>query len=94
MHMHEDGNDFMIVRATVDLGQNLGLRVVAEGVEDRETFDRLADFGCDEAQGYYISEPLSIQEFDRWLSVRSPEAIVFEDPGAAEDPPPGRLHVV
>ena len=63
-------------------------------MEDRETFDRLADFGCDEAQGFYISEPLSIQEFDRWLSVRSPEAIVFENPGVAEDPPPGRLHVV
>jgi FOG: EAL domain len=91
MHMHEDANDFMIVRATVDLGQNLGLRVVAEGVEDRDTFDRLADFGCDEAQGFYISEPMSIQEFDRWLSVRSPEAIVFSESG---DPPTGRLHAV
>ena len=55
MQMHVDANDFMIVRATVDLGRNLGLRVVAEGVEDLATFDRLADFGCDEAQGYYIS---------------------------------------
>jgi diguanylate cyclase (GGDEF)-like protein len=95
MHMHDDANDFTIVRATVELGQNLGLTVVAEGVEDRETFDRLADFGCHEAQGFYISEPLSVEAFDRWLSVRSPEAIVFDERG---DPPPqeppGRLRVV
>ncbi len=78
MDMHDDGNDFMIVRATVELGRNLGLRVVAEGVEDRETFDRLADFGCDEAQGYYISRPMPLDEFGRWLSVRTPDAIVHE----------------
>jgi len=71
MQMHVDANDFMIVRATVDLGRNLGLRVVAEGVEDLATFDRLADFGCDEAQGFYISKPLSAIEFTRWLSVRN-----------------------
>ncbi|HJX07084.1 MAG TPA: EAL domain-containing protein [Actinomycetota bacterium] len=71
MQMHVDANDFMIVRATVDLGRNLGLRVVAEGVEDLATFDRLADFGCDEAQGYYISKPISAVEFTRWLSVRN-----------------------
>jgi diguanylate cyclase (GGDEF)-like protein len=71
MQMHVDANDFMIVRATVDLGRNLGLRVVAEGVEDLATFDRLADFGCDEAQGYYISKPMSAIEFTRWLSVRN-----------------------
>jgi diguanylate cyclase len=79
MQMHVDANDFMIVRATVDLGRNLGLRVVAEGVEDLDTFDRLAEFGCDEAQGYYISKPLSAIEFTRWLSVRNLE----QQPGAA-----------
>ena len=85
MQMHVDANDFMIVRATVDLGRNLGLRVVAEGVEDRETFDRLADFGCDEAQGYYISRPMPLDEFTRWLSVRTPEAIVHEGAAARTD---------
>ena len=95
-HMHTDANDYMIVRATVELGQNLGLNVVAEGVEDRATFDRLADFGCDEAQGYYISEPLSTEDFDRWLSVRGPEAIAEDDatPPADEAPEPGRLRAV
>jgi diguanylate cyclase (GGDEF)-like protein len=87
-HMHTDANDYMIVRATVELGQNLGLSVVAEGVEDRETFDRLADFGCDEAQGYYISEPLPVEAFDRWLSARGPSSR-FESESA-----PGRLHAV
>jgi diguanylate cyclase (GGDEF)-like protein len=76
--MNTNANDFMIARATIELGKNLGLRVVAEGVEDRETFDRLADFECDEAQGYYISRPLPFEDFSRWLSVRSPEAIVNE----------------
>jgi diguanylate cyclase len=97
MDMHADGDDYMIVRATVDLGKNLGLRVVAEGVEDRETFDRLADFGCDEAQGYYISRPMPLEEFDRWLSVRTPDAIVHEGAAARTDvkgPVGGRLRVV
>ena len=97
MDMNEDGNDFMIVRATVDLGKNLGLRVVAEGVEDRETFDRLADFGCDEAQGYYISRPMPLDEFSRWLSVRTPEAIVHEGAVGHTDvqtPVAGRLRVI
>ena len=97
MDMHAGGDDFMIVRATVDLGRNLGLRVVAEGVENRETFDRLADFGCDEAQGYYISRPMPLDEFDRWLSVRTPDAIVHEGASARTDvrsPTAGRLRVV
>jgi diguanylate cyclase (GGDEF)-like protein len=97
MDMNDDGNDFMIVRATVDLGKNLGLRVVAEGVEDRETFDRLADFGCDEAQGYYISRPMPLDEFGRWLSVRTPEAIVHEGAAGHTDvrtPTVGRLRVI
>jgi EAL domain-containing protein (putative c-di-GMP-specific phosphodiesterase class I) len=71
MQMHVDANDFMIVRATVDLGRNLGLRVVAEGVEDLATFDRLADFGCDEAQGYYISRPLPAERFVEWVTERN-----------------------
>jgi diguanylate cyclase (GGDEF)-like protein len=80
MTMLSDSNDFMIVSATVELGRNLGLRTVAEGVEDRETFDRLADLRCDEAQGYYIAQPMQHDEFTRWLSVRTPEAIVHEKP--------------
>jgi diguanylate cyclase (GGDEF)-like protein len=96
-HMLTDANDYMIVRATVELGQNLGLSVVAEGVEDRETFDRLADFGCEEAQGYYISEPLPVEAFDLWLSARGPAALFggARPPAASEsEPTPGRLRAV
>jgi diguanylate cyclase len=95
--MHHEADDFSIVRATVELGRNLGLRVVAEGVEDRETFDRLADFGCDEAQGFYISWPMPVEEFTRWLSLRSPEAIVGDEANEVPSGPltsPGRLRVV
>jgi diguanylate cyclase (GGDEF)-like protein len=84
-HMMERVEDFTIVRATVELGRNLGLRVVAEGVQDRDTFDRLGDFGCDEAQGYYIARPLEPEDFWRWLSHRemSGEAL---DPSLANVP--------
>jgi diguanylate cyclase (GGDEF)-like protein len=98
MQMHVDANDFMIVRATVDLGRNLGLRVVAEGVEDLDAFDRLAEFGCDEAQGYYISKPLSAIEFTRWLSVRNLEQQPIAPPGSVADTDAAarrnRLHAV
>jgi diguanylate cyclase (GGDEF)-like protein len=51
------GRDFELVRSTIDLGHALGLRVVAEGIEDRETLELLSDLGCDLAQGYFISRP-------------------------------------
>jgi diguanylate cyclase len=85
--------DFTIVRATVELDRNLGLRVVAEGVQDRETFDRLGDFGCDEAQGFYIAKPLEPDAFWTWLSAREAEFDLEADP-APSDRPRGRLHAV
>jgi diguanylate cyclase (GGDEF)-like protein len=84
--------DFTIVRATVELGRNLGLRVVAEGVQDRETFDRLGDFGCDEAQGFYIARPLDRDGFWRWLSTREAHLQDTADDGA--DHRRGRLRAV
>ena len=60
-------NDAVIVRSTVELGRNLGLKVVAEGVEDRAVWDRLKDMGCDSAQGYYMSRPLPPAELLQWL---------------------------
>jgi EAL domain-containing protein (putative c-di-GMP-specific phosphodiesterase class I) len=53
----EHQRDPELVRATIDLGHALGLRVVAEGIEDVATLDLLSDLGCDLAQGYYISRP-------------------------------------
>jgi EAL domain-containing protein (putative c-di-GMP-specific phosphodiesterase class I) len=57
-----------IVGTAVQLAHTLGLRVVAEGVEDQRTLDTLAELGCDVAQGYYISRPLSAVEFAGWLN--------------------------
>jgi diguanylate cyclase (GGDEF)-like protein len=56
------GRDFELVRSTIDLGHALGLRVVAEGIEDRETLDLLSAIGCDLAQGYFISRPKAAQD--------------------------------
>jgi diguanylate cyclase (GGDEF)-like protein len=92
-HMLDRVEDFTIVRATVELGRNLGLRVVAEGVQDRETFDRLGDFGCDEAQGFYIAKPLEPEAFWTWLSAREAEFDLEADPAPSERPR-GRLHAV
>ena len=69
--MSEVGDDAAIVRSIVDLGRNLGLRVVAEGIENRETWDLLADLGCNEAQGFYIGHPLRAEEIPEWARNRT-----------------------
>jgi diguanylate cyclase (GGDEF)-like protein/PAS domain S-box-containing protein len=66
-HMTEVEADATIVNSTVMLAHSLGLQVVAEGVEDQETLNRLADFHCDLAQGYYMSRPIPACELERWL---------------------------
>jgi diguanylate cyclase (GGDEF)-like protein len=65
--MQEDENDAVIVRSTIDLGRNLGLKVVAEGVETNEAWRQLAALGCDVAQGYYLSRPVPAAELAAWL---------------------------
>ena len=66
--MAGDGaEDTAIVRSTADLAHNLGLTVVAEGVEDQWTLDLLSSFGCDQAQGYHIARPMPSTEFVAWL---------------------------
>jgi len=64
--MIADRNAATIVRSTIALAHNLDLKVVAEGVEDQQTFDCLADWGCDMAQGYSIGRPMPSQEFGAW----------------------------
>jgi EAL domain-containing protein (putative c-di-GMP-specific phosphodiesterase class I) len=65
--MVNDENDATIVRSTIDLGHNLGLKVVAEGVEDQATWDLLTAWGCDLAQGYFLSHPLPAPDLVAWL---------------------------
>jgi diguanylate cyclase (GGDEF)-like protein len=65
--MTEDENDAVIVRSTIDLARNLGLAVVAEGVESAEIMRGLADLRCDTAQGFHVSRPLPAAELGAWL---------------------------
>lgn len=66
--MVHDSDDAAIVRSTIDLAHNLGLRVVAEGVEDEATYELLAGMHCDAVQGYYISRPVEAPALIEWLS--------------------------
>jgi diguanylate cyclase (GGDEF)-like protein len=67
----ESQNDSIIVRSTVDLAHSLGLSVVAEGVEDQSTLDDLRRIGCDTAQGYHLSRPMTAGELERWARARA-----------------------
>jgi EAL domain-containing protein (putative c-di-GMP-specific phosphodiesterase class I) len=58
-----DARSAAIVRSTIELAHALGLQVVAEGVEDRQTLDAVTSFGCDYAQGYYFSRPVPAAAF-------------------------------
>jgi diguanylate cyclase (GGDEF)-like protein len=66
--LSRDDHDAVIVRSTIELGHNLGLRLVAEGVEDRTTLDLLRSWGCDTAQGYHISRPMPSDAVLPWLA--------------------------
>jgi diguanylate cyclase (GGDEF)-like protein len=67
-NMSEDADMMTIVRSTIELGHNLGLKVVAEGVEDSKGYALLRSLGCDFAQGYYISPPMSAEALPAWLN--------------------------
>jgi diguanylate cyclase (GGDEF)-like protein len=60
-------NNLLIVKSIVDLGHNLGLRVIAEGVETQKHVDVLKSMGCERLQGYYFSKPKPAKEMDLWL---------------------------
>jgi diguanylate cyclase (GGDEF)-like protein/PAS domain S-box-containing protein len=67
MDMVSDSADSMIVQSIIFLAHNLGLKVVAEGVENGEVWDLLASYNCDIAQGYYIEKPLMEHDLKHWL---------------------------
>jgi EAL domain-containing protein (putative c-di-GMP-specific phosphodiesterase class I) len=68
--MRDKASDRLIVRSVVDLGHNLGLQVVAEGVEDDETWRDLEALGCDQVQGYVLSRPIPATDLTAWLARR------------------------
>jgi len=67
MEMEENDNDAVIVRSTIDLAHNLGLKVTAEGVETQEAWNTLSLLGCDQSQGYFMGRPMSVEKLDAWL---------------------------
>jgi EAL domain-containing protein (putative c-di-GMP-specific phosphodiesterase class I) len=64
--MNVDAGSNAIVHATIDLGHHLGLRVIAEGVEDRAAWTSLEAYGCDVAQGFFVAQPMPVAEFPNW----------------------------
>lgn len=61
-------NDAAIVKATINLGHNLGLLVTAEGVESKEAMASLKEYGCDVAQGFFFSKPMPVKSFNQWMN--------------------------
>lgn len=66
--MVEDPTMLTVVRSTIELGHSLGLRVVAEGVEDEATLALLRQLGCDQAQGYFLSRPVPAAKLEEWIA--------------------------
>lgn len=66
--MTYDEDDRIIVRSIIDLGHNLGLKIIAEGVDKPESLEILESFRCDSAQGYFISRPLNAQDLGEWMA--------------------------
>jgi diguanylate cyclase len=71
MGLPDDERDMAIVYATVELARRLGMRVVAEGVESAEGWDALSRLLCDEAQGYFLSRPMTADALGGWLRDRA-----------------------
>ncbi|WP_090187696.1 MULTISPECIES: bifunctional diguanylate cyclase/phosphodiesterase [unclassified Duganella] len=67
LNMEKDEGDTKIVRSTIDLGHNMGLRVVAEGIESEAVWRLLAELGCDQGQGYFMSRPIPGDQMIAWL---------------------------
>jgi len=67
MSLVSDGNSAVIVRSTIDMAHELGLSVVAEGIETKEAYEMLQELGCDSVQGFYISRPLPMKEAIEWI---------------------------
>jgi diguanylate cyclase (GGDEF)-like protein len=78
MNMESDLQDAKIVRSTVDLAHNLGLSVVAEGVESAKSWKLLASLACDEVQGYFIAKPMPGAQFAAWVQQWTPPDTTHE----------------
>ncbi len=85
--MLRDESDLIIVRSTINLGHDLGLNVIAEGVEDGATLYELAQLGCDLAQGYHVSRPMPPDAFNAWLLHSGPPELPVTGAKRLPQPP-------
>ncbi|MBU2538365.1 MAG: EAL domain-containing protein [Proteobacteria bacterium] len=93
-NMLKDDNDEVIVRAIIDLAKNMGLDVIAEGVESAKIITRLQELGCDLAQGYHICKPLPAKELEEWLKTPTRSHILSANTNRKDDPcPPHHLQM-
>jgi diguanylate cyclase (GGDEF)-like protein len=74
-NMLSDKSDLIIVQSTINLGHDLGLKVIAEGVEDQATLEQLAKLGCDMAQGFHLSPPVPARTFADWMGGVGPRRL-------------------
>jgi EAL domain-containing protein (putative c-di-GMP-specific phosphodiesterase class I) len=77
LDMATEQDDALIARAVVELGHNLGLQVIAEGVQSQDAWNMLQSIGCDFLQGFYVSEPLPAGELERWLALEPRPTVEF-----------------
>jgi len=71
MNMHINKSDRVMVEKSIEIGHELGMEVIAEGVETQDQLDFLRRGGCDSAQGYFFTRPLPIHDLARWLAARN-----------------------
>jgi diguanylate cyclase (GGDEF)-like protein len=83
MEMRHDSADYAVVRSTIELARNLHKRVIAEGVEDHATLQRLAALGCHAAQGFYLAKPMPPADCEAWLKATSRRPAALGLPGRA-----------
>jgi diguanylate cyclase (GGDEF)-like protein len=82
LNMQCDPDDAIIVKSVIDLGHNLGLQTVAEGIEDLDTWQQLTNLGCDSAQGYFLAKPLPAADLETWFQQRG--TLALEGTGPAK----------
>ncbi len=71
LDLDQNDDDPVIVRSTIELGHNMGLKVVAEGVDSEPAKQILSDLGCDMIQGHLLAKPMPLSDFSQWLSSRT-----------------------
>jgi EAL domain-containing protein (putative c-di-GMP-specific phosphodiesterase class I) len=78
LDMDRDQEDAVLVRGAIELGHNLGMTVVAEGVEGAGHVDALRALGCDVAQGYHYAKPMPAADLRKWMAVQRVGAAAAE----------------